>query len=692
MRLSRKIVIPAMFVSAAALAAGGAALTAEVIETRSTAAVESRLAEAGITFATVTADGLNVHLSGTAPDEATHFRVINLAGGVIDPSRIRDDLTVLPTRAIEAPAFEMELLRNDDGVSLIGLIPKSSEGMMADTAGLVGGGVQVSDMLETADYPAPDTWHAAMNFGIEALKLLPRSKISVSADTVTINAIADSADEKASLEGRLARLQTEGVQADITITAPRPVLTPFVFRAVRTDAGTTLEACSSTTDEERTQLLQAATAVGVPDGAECTVGLGAPSPEWGQAAEAGLQALAALPAGSISISDADILLTGAPGMDSAVFETAAGTLKTALPAGFSLTASLPPAPVAPEEGPLTFTTEITDMGEARIDGRVRDALGQDAITSFARAQFGADSVTGSPIVDDSVPTGWTTRVLTGLRGLSQLEQGKLEVTAETISIEGRTGSRAAETEIAQMMTAELGADAAVDLNVTYDEDLDPYAALPAPEVCTARINKAMETQKINFAPGSAEIDGSARATLDELTDTLLDCSNLSFEIQGYTDSQGSEGGNQALSQARAEAVMVTLQGRRVPAARLTAVGYGEADPIADNSTEEGREANRRIEFKLTNVAPDPNAPVEPEVATPEVAATAAVADVLGEDDSYYETVEVPDDLPEGSGDGDPEDGEYDEDGDMDTEEVDDSPSFAPTDPTVRPETRPDDLN
>jgi OmpA-OmpF porin, OOP family len=56
--------------------------------------------------------------------------------------------------------------------------------------------------------------------------------------------------------------------------------------------------------------------------------------------------------------------------------------------------------------------------------------------------------------------------------------------------------------------------------------------------------------------------------------------------------------NLELSQERADAVLDALRSRRVPVAGFEAVGYGEADPIADNETEEGREANRRIEFAL----------------------------------------------------------------------------------------------
>ncbi|MCJ8138806.1 OmpA family protein [Falsirhodobacter halotolerans] len=697
MPISRKVIIPAFFLGAAGLAAGGATVAANILGDRSQTAVTERLAEEGLTFAQARADGLNVHLTGTAPDEATRFRAVSVAGGVVDSARIRDEMSVLPTRAVEAPPFLMEMLRNDEGVSLIGLIPKSSEAMLADTAALVGGGVQVSDMLETADHAAPDTWNAAMNFGIEALKLLPRSKISVGPDHVRVEAIADDAQQKAQFETRLAALASDAITIDIDIAAPRPVLTPFALHVEKGEKASTLQVCSATDESQRDTILAAAEPLGLGDAA-CTIGLGAPSAQWGDAAVAGLAALARLPQGDLQMSDADILLTGQPGMDRAAFDTVVADLTRALPAGFSLTSTLPPAPEAVAEMADRFTAEVTPTGEARIDGPVRDALGQEAVLSFARAQFGADVVTGEPAVKADVPSGWTKRVLAGLQGLALLEHGTLTVTPDRLDIAGITGSRAAEGEITRLLTQELGDMAGFEVNATYDEDLDPYAALPLPEVCLDRIASAMARQKISFAPGSAEIEGAAYPTLDALTQTLLDCSNLSFEVRGYTDSQGSDAGNQALSQARAEAVMVALQGRRVPAERLTAVGYGEADPIADNATEDGREANRRIEFHLTDVAPDPNAaplPPEPMPQEPRGAA-AAVAGVTGLVLPEEELLSIPAELVDGSGDGDPTATEFDDtpaDGEAsDAESVDAEPSFAPTEQTDRPERRPEDDN
>jgi OOP family OmpA-OmpF porin len=109
--------------------------------------------------------------------------------------------------------------------------------------------------------------------------------------------------------------------------------------------------------------------------------------------------------------------------------------------------------------------------------------------------------------------------------------------------------------------------------------------------------------KITFTPASAELTTDARPVLDALAAILTTCPPMQMEIGGHTDSQGSEDGNKSLSQARAEAVLLALQGRRVDTSGMTAVGHGEAVPIADNETEEGRDANRRIEFVLLGPPP-----------------------------------------------------------------------------------------
>jgi len=94
--------------------------------------------------------------------------------------------------------------------------------------------------------------------------------------------------------------------------------------------------------------------------------------------------------------------------------------------------------------------------------------------------------------------------------------------------------------------------------------------------------------------------------MDQIAEILQDCGNLRLEVQGHTDSQGREEMNLSLSQARAESVLNELRARRVLTGSFLAKGYGEAQPIADNGTEEGRESNRRIEFRL--IKPEPSIP------------------------------------------------------------------------------------
>jgi len=92
-----------------------------LIERRTERAVRAALASETIDWVKVDADGLHLDLTGTAPTEAARFRALNIAGRIIDAARIRDGMEVPPDKAIEAPRFSVEMLRNDDGIQLIGL-------------------------------------------------------------------------------------------------------------------------------------------------------------------------------------------------------------------------------------------------------------------------------------------------------------------------------------------------------------------------------------------------------------------------------------------------------------------------------------------------------------------------------------------------------------------------------------------
>ncbi len=104
------------------------------------------------------------------------------------------------------------------------------------------------------------------------------------------------------------------------------------------------------------------------------------------------------------------------------------------------------------------------------------------------------------------------------------------------------------------------------------------------------------TLYVNFDTGLATIKPDSAKTLDEAAAVLKAASTLQILVGGHTDNVGTPAANLKLSDDRAKAVMAALVQRGIPAARLTAQGFGQTQPIADNRTEDGRAKNRRVEL------------------------------------------------------------------------------------------------
>lgn len=110
------------------------------------------------------------------------------------------------------------------------------------------------------------------------------------------------------------------------------------------------------------------------------------------------------------------------------------------------------------------------------------------------------------------------------------------------------------------------------------------------------LKKAMSG--IQFETGKAIIKKSSNTILNQVADIFLEDTTFHIEVQGHTDKVGKPEANKALSQKRADAVREYIIKRGVKAERMTAVGYGDERPIADNATAQGRATNRRVEFDL----------------------------------------------------------------------------------------------
>jgi outer membrane protein OmpA-like peptidoglycan-associated protein len=108
------------------------------------------------------------------------------------------------------------------------------------------------------------------------------------------------------------------------------------------------------------------------------------------------------------------------------------------------------------------------------------------------------------------------------------------------------------------------------------------------------------TAAVNFRSGSAVLSDDSKMTLDDIASKALNAKGYVLEVSGFADATGSIARNRALSQRRADAVIRYLvENHSIPLRRIiTPFGYGEMNPVAENTTREGRAQNRRVEVKL----------------------------------------------------------------------------------------------
>lgn len=106
---------------------------------------------------------------------------------------------------------------------------------------------------------------------------------------------------------------------------------------------------------------------------------------------------------------------------------------------------------------------------------------------------------------------------------------------------------------------------------------------------------------ITFGYDSAAVQPQFQPTLNEVASILAEYPKTYIDIYGHTDSDGPDAYNQGLSERRAQSVANYLSAHGILSARMATRGYGETQPIADNATESGKAANRRVEIKIVPV-------------------------------------------------------------------------------------------
>jgi outer membrane protein OmpA-like peptidoglycan-associated protein len=151
-------------------------------------------------------------------------------------------------------------------------------------------------------------------------------------------------------------------------------------------------------------------------------------------------------------------------------------------------------------------------------------------------------------------------------------------------------------------TAVTARDAASAESVRLQAQLDALKAKPTPRGLVLTLSDVL------FDTGKADLNSGGERKLDQLVQFLTEYPDRRVQIDGFTDSVGSDSYNLDLSQRRAQALQSALQRRGIDPARITSQGYGKEFPVASNADSGGRQLNRRVEIVI---GAEDGAPIAP---------------------------------------------------------------------------------
>lgn len=415
----------------------------------------------------------------------------------------------------------------------------------------------------------------------------PWAKIVADGRDLTLTGVApDEAALRLATESADRVFGVRVVDAKVTVV---PLADPYLFSAARDGDRVTLTG-SVPSEEARTALVawakKAMPSATIED--RLTVARGAPA-NFAAAAAFAIGQLADLKKGAAELSATAYTIGGDP-RDWASYQRLEEALKSALPQGLKIAAD---KLVAPIPSPYRFGL-TTGGGKATIDGYLPDAATKVKILDALRARFGA-GVTDKVEVVPGAPNGFGEAILKLLPGLARLADGGFELSGSTVAVKGGVLTEAIGRQVLDRLKSLLPAGFSLAAG-------GPKVLPPPPQVdpmtCQVQLAKVQTGEKILFETGKARLDERSIAVLDALVGGSLACLSARITIEGHTDSDGDADANQALSEARAAAVRGYLEAAGIDGARLTAVGYGAARPVAPNDTPEGKQMNRRIDFRV----------------------------------------------------------------------------------------------
>ena len=505
-------------------------------------------------------------------------------------------------------------------------------------------GKRINDQKLLVAEGAPQDWQRATAVALEQLARLVSGRAQLSDTQLAFNGEAIEEATAEAVSRFVVSQLPAGFRATekVTFQKPRvPVVSPYTTAAALN--GRTLVLSGHFPSEEAHQRAIAAAkrliaSVSIDDRMKLASGepLG-----WLQCLETGFVSMSRAGNGRFEITDRRALLTA-----TAATEALANEMRGDIRAAQSHCAAEAAVTVPEQPEPDLRWSATWSGSEVVLEGDVPDKRVQEALLADARkAAPGARVVDRMRVVQGRSDT-WERVARFGLASALKLTKGEARISGRDLKLHGEAASYDVADAIDESLEGAVprGYLASAEISVRTgrsrfrdteeqieqwwkNRQAEPPKAPPAPvtptppptapvaiappppsppppakksdaEICQGLLASTAKEGVIRFEKRKAALDPASFATLNKLSDVMKQCANVVVDIEGHTDSDGSERRNEELSQERAAAVVAYLVNRGVKLDRLNAVGYGARRPVATNDTDENKAKNRRIEFTV----------------------------------------------------------------------------------------------
>lgn len=488
---------------------------------------------------------LQLSMTGEAPDEATAGTVVGTMRTVAKGFKVSDAVTFPKPKPPIAAPFVIRAETGPRELVLSGVVP--SEEARADLVARVGKrfpGRAITDRLALAS-GEPANWLGCIDAGLDGLARLESGSLVMSDATLDLNGVTAEEGLVTKLPGDLRAATNRLCESKAVIAFDAPPEPSLTWRAAYDgEGGLVLE--GEVPDAATRDLLSQSAGRLFPNAkiSDRMKIASVSARKWPGISQLGLKLLATLRRGEAVIARNELAITG-EAKDAAVQSAVKEQLARSVGAPY----------VGREAIEVRSDAMIWSENEAKR--KAEEKLEKERLAAEAALQAERD------------------RVAAEVNAKAEAESAAKEAEAKRQAEEQRARERAAAAAEATRQVRKQEAD-----------------------VCQVKMRDVATNGTIRFGWASADLERSSLPTLDRLAEVAKACPTAKIEIGGHTDAEGTPERNASLSQRRAQSVVAYLSNAGVAMERMTAVGYGAAQPVAPNDTAENRAKNRRIEFTV----------------------------------------------------------------------------------------------